>query len=293
MSAEARLRELLDERIVVLDGAWGTMLQEAAHRRRRLSRRALPRPPARGRGRPRPAQPDAAGRRARRPPTVSRGGRRRDDDEHLHGHAHRPGGLRARGRRPRAERRGRAARPAGRGRGGQPLRRRLSRPAQRHAVALAARGRARLQKRHLRRGQGGICGADRRARGGRGRPPPRRDDLRHAERQGGDRRGSRGRARAAALDLGHDRRPERPDALGPDARGLLGLDRARAPAASSASTARSARRRCARTSRSSPHSPTATRAVTRTRDCRTRSAATTSSRTRRPRSCASSPRPAS
>ena len=29
MSAEARLRQLLDERIVVLDGAWGTMLQEA------------------------------------------------------------------------------------------------------------------------------------------------------------------------------------------------------------------------------------------------------------------------
>ncbi len=29
MSAEARLRELLDERIVVLDGAWGTMLQNA------------------------------------------------------------------------------------------------------------------------------------------------------------------------------------------------------------------------------------------------------------------------
>ena len=29
MSAEQRLRELLAERIVVLDGAWGTMLQNA------------------------------------------------------------------------------------------------------------------------------------------------------------------------------------------------------------------------------------------------------------------------
>ena len=58
MSAESRLRALLDERIVVLDGAWGTMLQRAG-----LDgdyRGALRRPPAGGRGRSRPAQPDAA-----------------------------------------------------------------------------------------------------------------------------------------------------------------------------------------------------------------------------------------
>ena len=29
MSVEERLRQLLDERIAVLDGAWGTMLQRA------------------------------------------------------------------------------------------------------------------------------------------------------------------------------------------------------------------------------------------------------------------------
>ena len=83
------------------------------------------------------------------------------------------------------------------------------------------------------------------------------------------------------------------DALGPDARGLLGLHRARAPAARrrqllARREGDAAARRGARA-----NSPTATRAVTRTRDCRTRSAVTTSSRTRRPRSCASSPRPAS
>ena len=51
----------------------------------------------------------------------------------------------------------------------------------------------------------------------------------------------------AALDLGHDRRPLGPHALGADDRGVLDLGRARRPARSSASTARSARRRCGRT----------------------------------------------
>ena len=66
-----------------------------------------------------------------------------------------------------------------------------------------------------------------RAARGRRRPAPDRDDLRHAEREGGDRGGAGRRARAAALDLGHDRRPLRPDALGPDGRGVLDVDRAR------------------------------------------------------------------
>ena len=60
---------------------------------------------------------------------------------------------------------------------------------------------------------------------GRRRPAPDRDDLRHAEREGGDRGRQGRRARAAALDLGHDRRPLRPHALRPDGRGLLELDR--------------------------------------------------------------------
>ena len=41
---------------------------------------------------------------------------------------------------------------------------------------------------HLRPGQGGLRRADRGARRGRRRPAPARDDLRHAEREGGDRR---------------------------------------------------------------------------------------------------------
>ena len=56
---------------------------------------------------------------------------------------------------------------------------------------------------------------------------------------------------AAADDLGHDHRSQRPDAVGPDDRRVLGVDRARAGRSASASTARSARATCGRTSRSS------------------------------------------
>ena len=89
----------------------------------------------------------------------------------------------------------------------------------------------------------------------------------------------------AADDLGHHHRQERPHALGPDRRGLLDLDRARAAASASASTARSARARCGRTSRSSRRRrrrPTS--AATRTPACPTPSAGTTRRR-RRPRGC--------
>src|SRR3954449_9717586 len=63
----------------------------------------------------------------------------------------------------------------------------------------------------------------------RRRPAADRDDLRHAEREGGDRRGARRRARAAALDQRHDRRPVGANAVGPDDRGLLDVDRACRP----------------------------------------------------------------
>ena len=75
-----------------------------------------------------------------------------------------------------------------------------------------------------------VRGADRGARRGRRRPPPRRDDLRHAEREGGDRRRARGGARFAALALVHRDRQERPEPLGADGRGVLGLGRARTAA---------------------------------------------------------------
>jgi 5-methyltetrahydrofolate--homocysteine methyltransferase len=79
----------------------------------------------------------------------------------------------------------------------------------------------------------------------RRRPPPRRDHLRHAQRQGRPRRDRRGlRERAASAcrhDLRHHHRQERPHALGPDDRGVLDERRAR-PRSASASTARSAPR---------------------------------------------------
>ena len=68
------------------------------------------------------------------------------------------------------------------------------------------------------------------AAGRRRRPAPDRDDLRHAEREGRDRRRAGGRARAAALDLVHRDRPQRPQPLRPDGRGVLDLGRARAAA---------------------------------------------------------------
>ena len=67
--------------------------------------------------------------------------------------------------------------------------------------------------------------------GRRRRPAAARDHLRHAERQGRAVRdrppAGRGAQAPADHGVGHDRGPERPHALGPDARGVLELDRAR------------------------------------------------------------------
>ncbi len=79
----------------------------------------------------------------------------------------------------------------------------------------------------LRAGAGGVRGADRRAPRRRRRPPAGRDDLRHAEREGGDRRSAPRRAGAPALALVHGDRPERAESLGSDLRRVLGLGRAR------------------------------------------------------------------
>ena len=70
---------------------------------------------------------------------------------------------------------------------------------------------------------------------------PDRDRLRHAEREGRDRRRAGRRAGASALALLHGRGQERPQPLGADGRGVLDLGRARASRSWSASTARSAR----------------------------------------------------
>ncbi len=193
-------------------------------RARGLPRRALPRASRRCRGQSGRAEPDAAGRRPLDPRAVPRRGCRHHDDEHLHGHLDRPGRLRARGCRPRAERR-RCASCARSSR--RPSCRRLRRPAQRHSFAQPEGRRPIVPHPDVRGGQRRVRRADPRARRGRGRPPTPRDDLRHAEREGRDCRRARDGAGRAALDLGHDRRPLGADALGADDRGVLGLDRAR------------------------------------------------------------------
>ena len=105
--------------------------------------------------------------------------------------------------------------------------RRLARPAQHHPLTQPAGRRPRLPHAHLRAGGRGLRRADPRARGRRRRPAADRDDLRHAQRQGRDRRGARGRAGAAALDQRHDRRSLGAHAQRSDDRVVLDGDRAR------------------------------------------------------------------
>ena len=225
-----------------------------------LPRRVVPRPQPRRRRRPGPAQPDAAGPDLAHPRRVLRGRRRHRDDEHVHGDDDRPGRLRPRrGRRRGDEPRGRAARACGRGRvagqDGEPaLRRRLRRAAQRLALAVAEGRRPRVPRRDLRRGRRGVRAPDAGAARRRRRPAPDRDGLRHAEREGRDRRRAGRRARAAALALVHRRRPERPQPLGPDGRGVLDLGRARAAARRRRQLLARRGARCARSSRTSRRS---------------------------------------
>src|SRR5581483_5768635 len=108
-----------------------------------------------------------------------------------------------------------------------PVRRRLGRPHEPDPVAFPSGERPRVPHADLRRAPRQLRRGRPRARRWRGGSPARRDDLRHAEREGGDRGGARGRPRRAAHDLGHDHRPKRADALRPDRGGVLGLDRAR------------------------------------------------------------------
>ena len=185
----------------MLDGAWGVLIQAAGSPRRPTAASAS-RPPARRRGRPRPAQPDAArDRRSSIHDALLRGRRRHRDDEHLHGDVDRPGATtgsrthvvrdepsRARG--SRAQARGRTAAGFVAGSVG-PLNVTLSLSPKVDDAALPG-GDVRRRSRDAYAEQ--IGGAAR----GRRRPPADRDDLRHAEREGGDRRGARRRARAAA-----------------------------------------------------------------------------------------------
>ena len=135
------------------------------------------------------------------------------------------------------------------------LRRRRARPDQPDGVHLARRQRPRRPQRHLRRAGRGLPGAGQRPGRRRRRRAARRDDLRHAQRQGGDLRAGdavRGaRPPLAGDDLRHDHRRLRAHAVRPGHRGVLALRAAREAAAGRASTARSAPRRCGPTSPSS------------------------------------------
>ena len=104
-----------------------------------------------------------------------------------------------------------------------------------------------------------------------------RNDLRHAEREGRDRRRAGGGAAAAALDLVHGDRHERAQRCRGRRWRRSGRPSSTRIRSSSASTARSARRRCGRSSRISRASRRRTSPAIRTRGSRTSSARTTSS----------------
>ena len=106
-------RRALEQRVLMLDGAMGTMIQrykltEADFRGERFTDH-----PHDLQGQQRPAGPDASRRHRRDPSRVSRRRRRHHRDQHLHEHGDRAGRLRARVARLRAERRRRAARARG------------------------------------------------------------------------------------------------------------------------------------------------------------------------------------
>ncbi len=147
------LRAQLAGRILILDGAMGTMIQrhkltEADFRGERFADH-----PPRSQGQQRPPGADASGRHQRHPSRVSRRRRRHHRDQHLQRHRGRPGRLRARGVRLRAQPRGgppgaRRGRRLDREDAGPPaLRRRLDRADQPDAVDLARRQQSRVPRR--------------------------------------------------------------------------------------------------------------------------------------------------
>ena len=240
-NVRAQLDALLAKRILVLDGAMGTMVQrhqltEADFRGARFKDH-----PKDLRGNNDVLVLTRPGRHRRDPPAVPRGRRRHHRDQHLQRHGDRAGGLRARAAGLRAEPRGREAGARGvrrvhrEGSVAAALRRRLDGADQPHPVDLARREQPGVPQHDVRRAARRLQGAGARPDRRRLRPAAGRDDRRHAQRQGGDRRDRRAlrrttnpeRGTAAADDLGHDHRPQRPHPVGADDRRVLGVDRAR------------------------------------------------------------------
>ncbi len=221
------LRELLDQRVAVLDGAWGTMLQGAGltpadyrgDRLRDHSRDVTGDPDLLNLTRPDVVldvhrQYLAAGADITTTNTFTATSIGQSD----YGLQSLVGEMNLRG--------AQLARQAADEAGG-PVRRRLGRAAERDAVAVAASGGSGVPGGDVRPGLRRLRRADPGAGRGRGRPAADRDDLRHPQRQGRDRRRPRCRPAAAAVDLGDHRRPERPNAVGADRRRVLELDRTR------------------------------------------------------------------
>ena len=292
-------------RILILDGAMGTMIQRYKLTEADFRGDALRESSARPEGRQRRARAHAARRHQRHPSRVPRGRRRHHRDQHVRRdrRSRRPttrsrtrcyeinveGARLARAAadewtaktpdRPRfvagVHRARRTARCRSRPDVNNPAYRAITFDEMRAAYEIQVRGLHRRRRRH----------------------PPARDDLRHAQRQGRARRHRervRGTGRpAAADDLRDDHRPQRPHAVGPDARRVLRVDPARAAVQRRHQLRARRPRDAAVPRRARAHSPSATSAAIRTPACRTRSASTTSCRPRPPRSCATSRRAAS
>ncbi len=128
------LATLLARRILVLDGAMGTMIQRRKLDERDFRGEQAGRPPARAEGQQRPHRADPARRAGRDPRGVPGRRRRHHRDQHVLQHRDRAGRLRPRGAGLRAEPRIGADRP--------PRRRRLDRAHARQAAVRRRRARA-------------------------------------------------------------------------------------------------------------------------------------------------------
>ena len=230
--AEAR-----KQRILVLDGAMGTMIQALKLDEEALPRRALRRLEPRGARQQRPARssrrPDAirdihlayfrAGADIVSTNTFSSTSIAQADYglEDIAYELNRAGATLAR---EAAAASGARGRPAA-------LRRRRHRADQPHRLDFARRVESRLPRHHLRPAARGLRRAGARPDRRRRRHAADRDDLRHAQRQGGDLRHQRAlrgaRPRRAGDDLRHHHRPLRPPAVRADAGGVLEFGAAR------------------------------------------------------------------
>ena len=184
------LERLLRERIVILDGAMGTMIQtykldEAAFRGERFKDS-----PQDLKGNNDLLSLTQPANHPGHPSPILRGGRGYHRDQHVQLHRHLAGGLQAgeaglrTERGGRAQRAGRGGRGHGRAAGPRLFRRRRPRANRQDGVALPRRPQSRFPRHHLRSTGRGLCRADARVAGRRRGPAAAGDGLRFAELQG-------------------------------------------------------------------------------------------------------------